>query len=830
MRHLLPLEREAEQTLDPHEQLRRAMQALRTLIGKLAAEHPLVIHLDDLQWGDADSAPLLSELLRQPQAPPVLVLCSYRSDELETSPFLQRLLEQLHSDPASPEEWVVEVGALSAEASERLVEHALAEREDWSPEQLRRLAAEGQGHPFLLSLLVERASRVHAQGLARESLTLDQLIMQLIAWLPKETQRLLEGVAVAGHPVALRLLKRAVELEQVDSAGLAQAKLMRLVRVQAGAERLDVVEMYHDKLRTALYEALPPGRRRQLHEAFGEVLASDLNERLAEVRPEWLADHFEAAGCRERALPYVLAAAEKGMQQLAFELAASYFRRALGLLDEHSAERLGLHQKLATALKLAGRGREAAEVYLQAAALAPEADAFQCRLHAADMLLKTGFVEEARALLATLLAPLGMRFASSPTWALLAFVMRTLYILLRGYQPRVFQPDAPDVSARVRAIDLATSISDGLVYWSVADSLDFASRRLLMALSLGEVERVVRALASELAFIAVGGYGTREKVERVHRLAIELLGDRPEPMPRIALHLGYGVALMWTGQWSRSAHHYRESQRLLDAQPSELLWERAMADGLLLVVWVQQGRWHMAHRRAQELLQRARAVGDRLQELQVRLRVMSWTYLLEGELEAAQQNLTLARGLMPPGITLFNAYALGAEVSWWLAQGEGVQALAVQRQLEKPLASMLHAETELLTFLLFRMRATLACLRQTGELSQRVPLKKQLQRDLRKVERRGAPWALAYAYGIRAGLAFEEGQWAQRDADLARSLVLAQAGEMEGLCWVLREVRACGGDRVSSPGAVGEADAPGWGGIEVRRAALLLLGWYPTPP
>ena len=82
--------------VEPQELRRQGMQALRELLARLGDRGQIVIWIDDAQWGDSDSALLMRELLRAPDAPQVLIVLSYRNDEPSAGLLVEALRGEDH--------------------------------------------------------------------------------------------------------------------------------------------------------------------------------------------------------------------------------------------------------------------------------------------------------------------------------------------------------------------------------------------------------------------------------------------------------------------------------------------------------------------------------------------------------------------------------------------------------------------------------------------------------------------------------------------------------------------------------------------------------------
>src|SRR5262249_54328375 len=153
-----------------------------------------------------ENAPLLTELVRPPGAPLLLLLGSFRSEDVETSPFLRSLLGCDGSDSS----WLtfpykeLSVGALS-QGESRALAVALWGRDDAiTRAEAHLVARESQGNPFFLDELVKHiqgGGGLSSRSPALGAITLDEVLWARVSRLSDAARRLLGVVAVSGRPI-----------------------------------------------------------------------------------------------------------------------------------------------------------------------------------------------------------------------------------------------------------------------------------------------------------------------------------------------------------------------------------------------------------------------------------------------------------------------------------------------------------------------------------------------------------------------------------------------------------------------------------------------------
>jgi len=762
------------ETPDPQERRRHAFAALRGLLARLADRAPLVLLIDDLQWGDIDSAALLADLLRPPDPPVLLLLACYRTEEAETSPVLQALPRPRARVEAAGAAADAEAGAdvrevvlgpLSRTEARDLARELLGEDDggDLSPDDLAMVAdtvaRESAGNPFFVGELVQYLRQ--GPGPSAE-VTLDGVIRARLRRLPEDARRLLEVVAVAGRPLPPAIAARAVDLGgALERAAVAALRAAHLVLSRQAGEG-EAIEAYHDRIREAAVASLPAARLAECHRRLATAL-----EASGRADPEALTVHLLGAGERERAGEHAAAAAEGAAAALAFDRAVELYRLALELKPWPAEAACRLRARLGDALASAGRGADAARSYLEAAAGAGAAPALDLERRAADQLLRSGHVDEGIALIGRVLDALGLKLAPTPRRALLSLLVRRAYVRLRGLAFR--ERDAAAIEpAELARIDTCWSVAIGLGIVDPIRGADFQARHLLLALRAGEPYRVARGVAAEVGYAATRGGRARRRIARL-RAAAEALAARAGAPHAIGFsRLSAGTAAFFLGEFRRALDVCREAEAILRERCAGVAWEVATAQLFLLWSLYYLGEVADLRARVQSLLDEAEARGDRYAATSLRIGLMSTRWLAADDPDGARRDVEEAmRSWSERGFHLQHSNDLLGRAQIDLYAGD---AAGARRRIEEAwpaLEGSLLLRVQHIDVVMRHLRARCALAAAAGGGAGAASLLAAAGREARAIERERMAWSDPLARLVLAGIAAVRGDPATTAAALA---------------------------------------------------------------
>jgi DNA-binding SARP family transcriptional activator len=355
----------------------RLFEAVATALGQLAGHRGLLLVLDDLHWADRTTLLLLRFLARIGGSSPVLLLATYRDDEVGPEHPLADLLADVRRDRRAGR---VSLTGLDAEETAELVAARLSA--GTSEGFVRRLQAQTSGNPFFIEETLRDLDaadgRLEEDQLERAGVPegVGDVIMRRLGVVGPEVQEVLAVAAVVGREFDLDVVAAALERSDEDVLSAVERAMQARLVVEAPAH-VDRFTFCHALVRETLYDRQAASRRLRRHLRVGEALERPGRPRRPAAAE--LARHFVAARAlsgTERALGHVLDAAREATATLAYEEAAAHLRRALDLQAELAAPDAGA-QRCETLLSL-GRvlwraGDPAArDTFGEAAALARE--------------------------------------------------------------------------------------------------------------------------------------------------------------------------------------------------------------------------------------------------------------------------------------------------------------------------------------------------------------------------------------------------------------------------------------------------------------------------
>jgi serine/threonine protein kinase/tetratricopeptide (TPR) repeat protein len=783
---------------DALELRRRAFAAFRELLARLGSRQQVVVFIDDLQWGDDDSGALLMELLRQPDAPAVLFIASYRTEEVQSSVLLRRLLPGGRSAAADNNARDIVVAELEP-AEARELANVLTEGES-SGRSGDALVRDAGGNPFLINELARYAKPPEHGGKGAETdITLDDVILDRVTGLPEPARRLLEVLAVFGQPVDRGLASRAagLESEEMESVALLRAERLSRARVMDDHEEL---ETYHDRIRETVIAHLDPSTLRSHHRALARAL-----ETVAGADPEALAVHFQGAGEQVRAARYALAAADRATDALAFDRAARLYRTALDL-DPAAARdtRRNIEVKLGEALASAGRGGEAARAYLAAAADAETGHQLELRRRAAEQFLRSGHFDEGFETIRTVLAAIGMSLAKSPRRALLSMVIRRMRIRFRGlgFRERDIAGLSPALLVR---IDTCWSVAMGLGIVDNIRGADFQGRHLLLALNAGEPYRIARALGMEVAYSAVpGGRAARARSRMVGEMAQALAERVNNPQALGLISLTRGTAAHLLGDWRTALELCDRAETILRERCTGVGWELAATHLYALLSLYYLGELGELTRRLPILLQEARERDDFTAVANLRTRLSYLIALAADDAPRAREEVRQGIAVWSrKGFTAQHFFELHGLVEIALFERAGADAWAAVERSWPALKRSLLMRVQRIHIESLSLRARAAVAAAVDDVSARTRLLRLAGDAIGKIRGMDAPHAVPIATLLAAGVEATRGRHDRAEALLEEARALF--GTIDMPLHAAAAIRRLG--EMGLPGGLEEADA-----------------------
>jgi DNA-binding CsgD family transcriptional regulator len=302
----------------------RLFELLLGGLERLAARSPVLFIIEDLHWSDQSTRDLLGFLVRNLRDAAVMLLLTYRSDELHRRhpllPFLAELqrtgrVERIELQPFDSRDTSAQLRAIAGH--------------DLDPALLDSIHTRSGGNAFFVEELLVAAGE---DGRAELPATLRDVLLARVTRLSEPTQEFLRVASAAGQRVDPAILAVAAALDEGMLYDALRESVARQVLVPDDTRGTERYAFRHALLQEAVYDDLLPGERTRLHAAFARTLeaggAAD-GMHAAEIAYHWYAAHD-----LPRALRSAVVAGQAAEARYAFPEATVQYERAIELWDQ----------------------------------------------------------------------------------------------------------------------------------------------------------------------------------------------------------------------------------------------------------------------------------------------------------------------------------------------------------------------------------------------------------------------------------------------------------------------------------------------------------------
>ena len=744
---------------------KRLQEGLARLLIAWARISPLVVIIEDIHWSDADTQEMLLQLPAYLEGSGVVLLLSYRGEEIQAQPGLKGNLSALRLTVLRGR---LSLNGLDEQAARQLI-HASLGAGAPAPAFAARLYEQTSGNPLFI---LETLRGLYDEGVLRQGSdgnwntpydsqmeetelplppAIEQVILRRLEQLPPDLRVLIEVPSVLGSPFSY---------EQLVCLNLAEpltwvSAMQEFVKRRLLVETPQAYQFRHDKIRQVIYDSLEPARRQALHTAVGRALETASLGQL-----DNLAYHFTRGQVWPQAMHYHQQAAQQAMNTNAYAIALRHLNDALACAEQAQVtaeERFNLLEMRVEVVSILGDPQQIKRDLDLMAQLAGDNPAQRSRLDPLQLhfLVSTGHYAEAEttahqvlswaesqgnlSLQAAALVTLGSVFD-------IAGDKQQALTCLQGAVDRYQQIGDRHGEAEARS-HLANVLAK-------TEQRASARREFETGLALFEALGDRPKCADLLAVLGVlSNYdGALEDSLQYYHRSLEISRSIGYRIGEVYASHGLGQVLLALGQVGQAIHTLQDTLNICHAVGDPRL-ECFLRVHLASIYTTYVGNYSAATQEAAAGLALARAIGERVLEgiclnelgetllgfgkleearqhmesaLEIQLAAhndlkvfdiyesMVWLELACGDAEAAQRNLELAQALYKQfNITYAAGSLLSLRAECLLACGRAEEAIACAQQ------AIAHAEGKKTPYRVFyTLYKTLNALERTTEARQ----------------------------------------------------------------------------------------------------------------
>lgn len=340
-------------------------------------ENGLVIMLDDLHWSDEGSIELLNEIVQDVSKVPLLIIGTYRDNEVIDEHGIIKLIENSKKNNYPVKE--INIDYFNKDRMSEFVSNILHEKGGIVEQISGFILGKSKGNPFfateiLMQLVVEEAIfrdknkwNIDHNILNKMEISSQvvNIVLKRISLLNEKEIDVLSLGAVIGRKFYIDLLFKVCNYDKKDIVEVVD-KAISLQLLEEDLQEKGKILFVHDRIKEAFYTNIDKAKKKQLHQKIANTIETTSNTDDENIIFD-LAYHYNNAEDNEKTITYSYPSGIKSKENYANEEAIKYFTVVKDILEEKgkkgNEQWIDVNENIGEIYLLIGKPDEAIEIF-----------------------------------------------------------------------------------------------------------------------------------------------------------------------------------------------------------------------------------------------------------------------------------------------------------------------------------------------------------------------------------------------------------------------------------------------------------------------------------